>query len=99
MRSAEDRQATGASPAEKAARSEWRDQDSNLGRRSHLIYSQTPLTARESRRGQASLAPGRRSTGCSAGSLGGVPQPLRLRQRLELLQRVGLDLADPLPGD
>src|SRR4051812_47737809 len=27
-----------------------------------------------------------------------VPQPLRLRQHLELLQRVVLDLADPLAG-
>ena len=29
----------------------WREKDSNLRRRSHLIYSQAPLTARESRRG------------------------------------------------
>src|SRR5205823_2815338 len=28
-----------------------------------------------------------------------VPQPLRLRQRLQLLQRVVLDLADPFAGD
>src|SRR6059058_3062315 len=28
-----------------------------------------------------------------------VPQPLRLGKRLELLQRVVLDLADPLAGD
>jgi hypothetical protein len=37
--------------ADRPADDEWRDQDSNLGRRSHLVYSQTPLTARESRRG------------------------------------------------
>ena len=29
----------------------WRDQDSNLGRTSHAVYSRAPLTARESRRG------------------------------------------------
>ena len=33
------------------------------------------------------------------GALRRVPQPLRLGQRLELLQRVVLDLADPLAGD
>src|ERR1700689_3784108 len=31
--------------------------------------------------------------------LGGVAQPLRLRQRLELLERVVLDLADALARD
>jgi hypothetical protein len=36
--------------ASRRRREEWRDQDSNLGRQSHVVYSHTPLTARESRR-------------------------------------------------
>src|SRR3954452_8983742 len=35
--------------AASAALGEWREKDSNLRRRSHLIYSQAPFTARGSR--------------------------------------------------
>src|SRR4051812_14002780 len=42
--------------ADGAAREElWRGQDSNLRRQSHGVYSATPLTAREPRRGQVRI--------------------------------------------
>jgi hypothetical protein len=34
---------------------QWRGQDSNLRRQSHVVYSHTPLTAREPRQGSASV--------------------------------------------
>ena len=37
-----------------ADRGQWREQDSNLRRQSHAVYSRAPLTARESRRGPES---------------------------------------------
>jgi hypothetical protein len=39
----------------------WREKDSNLRRRSHLIYSQAPLTARVSRRAAAKFSDLRRN--------------------------------------
>src|SRR3954464_13617112 len=70
-----------------ASCSKWREQDSNLRRQCQRIYSPSPLTARESRRERTPV------------SLGGVAQPLRFGQRLELLERVVLDLADALARD
>ena len=48
------RAATGATRITRVAAENdgWRDQDSNLGRQCHAVYSRTPLTARESRQGR-----------------------------------------------
>src|SRR5262245_46338929 len=91
--------------------STWRGKDSNLRRLSHLVYSQAPLTAREPRPGpRRGRATGKGSDGAAArpasaagawtqARLAGVAEPLRLGQRLELLERVVLDLPDPLARD
>ena len=77
-------------PSDARARRRWRDQDSNLGRQCHVVYSHAPLTARVSRREDSQF---------SRGDLPGIPKPLRLGQGLELLQRVVLDLTDALARD
>src|SRR3954452_7245720 len=79
---------------------EWWGQDSNLRRQSQRVYSPSPLTAREPHR-----AIGDSSDRCAGAAPCAAPsprydsdvaEPLRLGQRLELLERVVLDLADPL---
>ena len=44
----------------------WRGQDSNLRRQSQRVYSASPLTAREPRRGLVSLGPSPRLRGPQA---------------------------------
>src|SRR5215211_8009940 len=83
------------------SRMRWREQDSNLRRLSQRIYSPSPLTARESRPRTAGIL--------ARGGPGGPPrvkrvsarvaEALRLGERLELLERVVLDLADALARD
>jgi pimeloyl-ACP methyl ester carboxylesterase len=65
------------SSAERALTGQWRGQDSNLRRQSQRVYSASPLTAREPRRGRPTVYPGdlagrlRASASCSG------PQILR----------------------
>src|SRR5829696_4471324 len=78
----------------------WWGQDSNLRRQSQRVYSPSPLTAREPHRGRAESSDRERGRAgarplavlCSAR----VAEALGLGERLELLERVVLDLADAL---
>src|SRR3954468_1100862 len=80
----------------------WWGQDSNLRRLSQRVYSPSPLTAREPHRGSAESSerkPGRPHGPPRGKRSARVAEALGLRERLELLQRVVLDLADPLARD
>src|SRR6185436_20074434 len=79
-------------------------QDSNLRRLSQRVYSPSPLTAREPHRRCAESSDRAAKQGGPAGPplrkcSARVAEALGLGERLELLQRVVLDLADPLARD
>src|SRR3954468_3705127 len=94
--------ATSSAPEVQAGRAklQWGEQDSNLRRHRQRVYSPSPLTTRTSPRAGAAaiLERGSGSVCRRPTALRAARQPLRLRQHLELLQRVVLDLADALAG-
>src|SRR5215217_4521514 len=78
----------------------WWGQDSNLRRLGQRVYSPSPLTAREPHReGRKSSEAGATNRPARAACSARVAEALGLRERLELLQGVVLDLPDPLARD